>query len=85
MWCKKIAETYPEDKKSLRNSTRGIDITFGNIAAAYGNVQIVKNGKNMGFAYAVNQGILESTGEYVLTLNPDVIVTEGYVDTLFEK
>ena len=45
----------------------------------------IKNNKNMGFAYAVNQGILESTGECVLTLNPDVIVTEGYVDTLFRK
>ena len=39
----------------------------------------------MGFAYAVNQGIIESTGEYVLTLNPDVIINEGYIDILLEK
>src|SRR3989339_1880397 len=80
-----IAEIYTEDKESLNSGTRKIDIIFGNIATKYENVHFIKNEKNMGFAYAVNQGISESTGKYVLTLNPDVIVTEGYVDTLFEK
>lgn len=83
--AKKIAEAYPEVKKSFTNNIEEINTILGYIVAKYENVQIVKNGKNMGFAYAVNQGILESTGEYVLTLNPDVIVTEGYIDTLFEK
>lgn len=81
---KKFAETSPQNRK-LCSNTQGIDIIFGNIVTKYENVQIVKNGKNMGFAYAVNQGIIESTGEYVLTLNPDVIVTEGYIDILLEK
>ena len=81
---KKFAETSPQNRKLCSNTQR-IDIIFSNIATKYENVHFIKNEKNMGFAYAVNQGISESTGEYVLTLNPDVIVTKGYIDTLFEK
>ncbi len=55
------------------------------ITRKYGNVRLLKNGRNMGFAYAVNQGISASDGEYVLTLNPDVVLMAGYVDTLLEK
>ena len=83
--AKIITEPYTADKGSFINNSGGINTIFGHIATKYENVHFIKNNKNMGFAYAVNQGILESTGEYVLTLNPDVIVTEGYVDTLFEK
>ena len=39
------------------------------------------NKENVGFAKANNQAIRESTGEYVLLLNPDTVVEE---DT-FEK
>ncbi|KKW29673.1 MAG: Glycosyl transferase family 2 [Candidatus Uhrbacteria bacterium GW2011_GWD2_52_7] len=34
----------------------------------------IRNGKNMGFAYAVNRGMERSTGRYVLLLNPDTVV-----------
>jgi len=83
--AKKITKPCPADKKSFINNSGGINTLFGYIATKYKNVHFVKNVKNMGFAHAVNQGISESKGEYVLTLNPDVIVTEGYIDTLLEK
>src|SRR3989304_5400512 len=62
------------NSKSFINNSGGIDTLFGYIATKYKNVHFIKNVKNMGFAHAVNQGILKSTGEYILTLNPDVIV-----------
>ena len=34
-------------------------------------------GENLGFAKGVNRGVIDSTGEYVLLLNPDTIVYEG--------
>lgn len=34
----------------------------------------IRNGKNMGFAYAVNRGMERSTGRYVLLLNPDTVI-----------
>lgn len=83
--AKNVAEVYPDDEKSFINNTKGINTILGYIVTKYGNVHVVKNVKNMGFAYAVNQGIIESMGEYVLTLNPDVIINEGYIDILLEK
>lgn len=83
--AKKITKPCLTDKKSLINNSGGINTLFGYIATKYKNVHFIKNVKNMGFAHAINQGTLKSTGEYILTLNPDVIVTEGYIDTLLEK
>ncbi len=37
-------------------------------------ISLLKNKVNAGFACAVNQGIKESNGEYVLLLNPDTIL-----------
>lgn len=44
-------------------------------------VKVIANKENTGFSVANNQAIKESTGEYVLLLNPDTVVEE---DT-FEK
>ncbi len=42
-------------------------------------VKLIENKKNYGFSYANNQAIRQSTGEYVLLLNPDTVIEE---DTL---
>ncbi len=44
-------------------------------------VKLIENRENVGFSKANNQAIKESTGQYVLLLNPDTVVAE---DT-FEK
>lgn len=43
----------------------------------FSRVQWVENGKNLGFAAAINIGVKKSSGEYILFLNPDVTVLEG--------
>jgi GT2 family glycosyltransferase len=40
------------------------------------------NEKNLGFPIAVNQGIKKATGEIIVILNNDVIVTPGWLDHL---
>jgi GT2 family glycosyltransferase len=42
-------------------------------------VKLIENKNNYGFSYANNQAIRQSTGEYVLLLNPDTVIEE---DTL---
>jgi len=45
--------------------------------AFLGNIEIIENQRNMGFAAAVNQGVRRSGGEFVLLLNPDVRLKTG--------
>jgi GT2 family glycosyltransferase len=47
-------------------------------------VKIILNKENAGFAKAVNQGIREARGEYVLLLNSDIKVLPGTIDKLIE-
>ncbi len=46
------------------------------------DVKLVKNGFNLGFALGNNRGLLEAGGNYVIFLNNDVVVTEGWLRKL---
>lgn len=39
------------------------------------NVQLIRNEKNFGFATANNKGIAQANGNFILILNPDIILT----------
>jgi GT2 family glycosyltransferase len=43
---------------------------------------LIENPKNLGFAKANNQAMGLSTGEYILLLNPDTLVTNGAIEKL---
>ena len=45
-------------------------------------VTIVTNTKNVGFPAAINQGLRLARGDYLVLLNNDVIVTDGWLDQL---
>jgi hypothetical protein len=45
----------------------------------------VMNAKNVGFGRAVNQGLAQGRGEYLLVLNPDVEVHRGSVEELIDQ
>jgi hypothetical protein len=47
-------------------------------------VRVLSNATNLGFSCANNQAIKESSGEYVLILNPDTEVLPGSLDILTE-
>lgn len=48
----------------------------------HGNVRIIYNQHNVGFAKANNQGMRIAVGEYILLLNNDVVLTEGWLERL---
>ena len=47
-------------------------------------VQTIQNGENVGFGAAANIGFKQSKGEFLLLLNPDVVVRPGAVKLLLE-
>lgn len=47
------------------------------ISSKHAWVKVIRSSRNLGFAKANNVAINQSTGEYVLLLNPDTIVAEG--------
>lgn len=49
------------------------------IAADFPNTRLVKNGANFGFCRAFNQGVSLSDGDFVMPLNPDVVMTRDFV------
>ncbi len=47
------------------------------LQSRFPDVHFIANKENFGFSKANNQAIRQSTGEYVLLLNPDTVVPEG--------
>ena len=55
----------------------------GSVAEARAaGARVVETGDNLGYARAVNRGTRESSGEFVLVLNPDCVVAPGALATL---
>lgn len=48
----------------------------------YPRVTVLQNFKNMGFSYANNQGIKLSKSEYILIMNPDVVLEKNFIKEL---
>ena len=51
-----------------------IDGTADMVREHYRGIRLISNARNQGFAVACNQGINDSSGRYVLILNPDTVV-----------
>ena len=45
-------------------------------------IHLIENGRNLGFAKAVNQGLRVSSGRYLLLLNPDTQLRQGAIENL---
>jgi GT2 family glycosyltransferase len=61
--------------------------TDGTRAVLHGwrdRVRIIYNNANIGFASAQNQAIAATTGEWVLVLNPDVLLRDDFIEQCLE-
>jgi GT2 family glycosyltransferase/glycosyltransferase involved in cell wall biosynthesis/tetratricopeptide (TPR) repeat protein len=65
-------------------STDGTVKWLRRIAQENNNCKILENTKNLGFTKGCNQGIEASSGEYILLLNNDVVVTENWLSGMLE-
>ena len=54
----------------------------GSVGTVPGGVRVIANERPRSFAANVNRGVAETTGEYVLVANPDVLPEPGAVATL---
>ena len=45
-------------------------------------VALIRNTQNPGFPLAINQGLQAASGEFLVLLNNDAVVTDGWLDPL---
>lgn len=68
-------ETIVVDNASSDNSVEMVRNRFP-------KVRLLENKKNMGFSAGNNRAVQESSGEFILILNPDTEITKGSLDDL---
>ena len=78
------AETQKTSYEVIVVDNNSNDGSVEAITAEFPELKLIASRDNLGFAKANNLAIKESTGEYVLLLNPDTVITDGAVDKLFE-
>lgn len=61
------------------------DGTPGQVRFNYPQVTVFENARNEGFARGHNQNIRRSCGEYILILNPDVLLAPDFLKILVDK
>lgn len=52
------------------------------VESAFPTINLIKNQENLGYTKAMNQGLRISTGDYLVQLNPDVVINQGAFQTL---
>ena len=76
---------YPMDKMEIIVVDNGsIDGSVEFIKENYPGIKIIKNSKNMGFAYANNQAAKNASGQYVAFLNNDTRVDSNWLIELLK-
>ena len=60
------------------------DSTREILARFAGRIRVICNDRNVGFAEGQNQAIAASAGDWVLALNPDVLLRPGFLSRLVE-
>ncbi len=66
-------------------STDGTVEYLRNLVGEYSNYKLIENRENKGFATGNNQGVAAAQGEYVMLLNNDVLVSDGWLTSLVES
>ena len=76
-----LAQSYPNVQLIVIDNA-STDGSADMIADDFPNILLVRNRANFGFCRAFNQGVALSDGDFVLPLNPDVVMTRDFVTHL---
>src|SRR5579884_3307735 len=79
-----VLEQKYRDKEIIVIDNASTDGTIDILEQFEDRCTIVYNDENIGFAAAQNQAIAMSSGEWVLTLNPDVLLLPGFIQSLVD-
>lgn len=82
-----IQEHTPEPHEIIvvdNGSTDGTREYLQRLAQDRSEIRLILNQENRGFAAGNNQAIEKAEGDYILLLNNDVVVTQGWLGTLIE-
>lgn len=71
-------EGYSLGRVTVVDNASGDDCAA--VVARYGEVELIENRENRGFAAGCNLGVRNSEARYVLFLNPDVVVSRDAID-----
>ena len=82
--CLASLSTHPPslDHETLVVDNASPDGTAVAVRQRWPHVRVIDAGVNLGFAGASNVGILQTSGEFVLLLNPDTTASAGALDAL---
>ncbi len=78
-----LAQKYP-DLEVIVVDNASTDGTTDILEQFENRCRIIYNEKNIGFAAAQNQAINLSSGDWVLTLNPDVLLMANFIQALID-
>lgn len=82
-----ISRNTPEPYQLImvdNGSSDGTVLWLREQARTDGRITVIENIRNRGFAAGCNQGISAALGEYILLLNNDTVVTEGWLSGMRE-
>ena len=80
-----IVEHTPQNHHVIlvdNGSTDGTVEFLKTFEETHPNISVILNRENRGFAAGNNQGIERATGDFILLLNNDVVVTEGWLERM---
>jgi GT2 family glycosyltransferase len=78
-----LAQKYPRLEVIVVDNA-STDGTVDILEQFEGRIQVYYNDENIGFAAAQNQAIRMSSGDWILTLNPDVLLLPGFIQALVD-
>lgn len=76
-----LAQKYPRVEVIVVDNA-STDGTREVLERFYGRCRIVYNSENVGFAAAQNQAIRMAAGDWILTLNPDMLLLPNFIQAL---
>ncbi len=82
--CIESVLKYTHDFEIILVDNNSKDGSDGAIAGSFPAVLMIRNPANLGFAVANNIGIRRARGRHIVLLNPDTLVTSGWLERLSE-